>query len=128
MNQSEITAAISEMNKKMEKNDQKIVALGEKMESINKVLESRVAMKKKYSNEQKLLETEKDLLQVKTLRELCSKANISMQEVFSAAFTALMEKVSNNSKEEKMEIPQNGHRHDKRRSCGGHRYHILTII
>ena len=113
MNQSEITAAISEMNKKMEKNDQKIVALSGKMESINKVLESRVAMKKKYSNEQKELETENDLLQVKTLRELCAKANISMQEIFSAAFAALMDKVSNNSKGENPEIPQEGNSAEK---------------
>lgn len=103
MNQSEISAAMSEMNKKMEKNNQRIAALGEKRESIDKVLESRAAMKKKYSNEQKELETENDLLQVKTLRELCSKSGISMQEIFSSAFAILMEKVSNKPKEEKVE-------------------------
>ena len=106
MNQSEISAAMSEMNKKMEKNNQRIAALGEKRESIDKVLESRAAMKKKYSNEQKELETENDLLQVKTLRELCSKSGISMQEIFSSAFAILMEKVSNKPKEENLEVQQ----------------------
>ena len=106
MNQSEISAAMSEMNKKMEKNNQRIAALGEKRESIDKVLESRAAMKKKYSNEQKELETENDLLQVKTLRELCSKSGISMQEIFSSAFAILMEKVSNKSKEDNLEVQQ----------------------
>ena len=106
MNQSEISAAMSEMNKKMEKNNQRIAALGEKRESIDKVLESRTAMKKKYSNEQKELETENDLLQVKTLRELCSKSGISMQEIFSSAFAILMEKVSNKSKEDNLEVQQ----------------------
>ncbi|MBR5163132.1 MAG: hypothetical protein IKW79_03820, partial [Schwartzia sp.] len=106
MNQSEISAAMSEMNKKMEKNNQRIAALGEKRESIDKVLESRAAMKKKYSNEQKELETENDLLQVKTLRELCSKSGIPMQEIFSSAFAILMEKVSNKPKEENLEVQQ----------------------
>jgi hypothetical protein len=49
------------------------------------------------------LETENDLLQIKTLRELCNKANISMQEIFAATFKVLMEKVSNQADEEKHE-------------------------
>lgn len=103
---SEIAAAISEMNKKMEKTDQQIATLGKKMESIDKIVESRVAKKKNYGNEQKRLETEKDLLQVKTLRELCSKANIPVQDVFSAAFAALMEKAADESDEEIQEARQ----------------------
>lgn len=102
--QSEINAAISEMNQKLEKKNQRIASLSDKIDSINKVVESRVAEKKKCDNTKKQLETEQDLLQVKTLRELCNKANISMQEIFAAAFKILMEKVSNQTDEEKQEV------------------------
>ena len=102
--QSEINAVISEMNQKLEKKNQRIASLSDKIDSINKVVESRVAEKKKCNNTKKQLETENDLLQVKTLRELCNKANISMQEIFAEAFKALMEKVSNQTDEEKQEV------------------------
>ena len=98
--QSEITVAINEMNKKLEKKNKEITTLGEKIESINKVMESRVAAKKKCDSKKKQLETENDLLQIKTLRELCNKANIPMQDVFAAAFKVLVEKVSNRADED----------------------------
>lgn len=98
--QAKFHAEISEMNKKLEKKNQKIASLGKKIEGIEKFLESRVAAKKKCDNEKKQLEIENDLLQIKTLRTLCNKANIPMQELFKEVFAILLAKVSSKDEED----------------------------